>query len=324
VRVEAELTVVDADGYGRFVTAHLRHGRPGPSVGEEIAEAVAAAARADIAVVVVGTNEEVESEGWDRVGLELPGRQVELVRRVVAANPRTVVVVNAGAPVPLPWADEVPALLWAWLPGQEAGHALADVLLGRTEPTGRLPCTLPAHAGDVPVPHARPVDGVVDYAEGRDIGHRAWDRAGRTPAFPFGHGLGWTSWAYESVTAEAARRAPGEALRLTVRLRNTGPRAGRETVQVYLEAPPEVADRPVRTLAGFAGAEVPAGATADVPVVVPARAFRVWDPETGRWRTPPGRYRLRVGRSSRDLRLTTEVLVTGDGPGVGDRAAAPR
>ncbi len=327
MRVEAELTVVDAGGYGRFVTAHLRHRRPGPSVEEEIAEAVAAAARADAAVVVVGTNEEVESEGWDRTDLELPGRQVELVRRVVAANPRTVVVVNAGAPAPLPWATEVPALLWAWLPGQEAGHALADVLFGRAEPTGRLPCTLPARAEDVPVPHARPVDGVVDYAEGLHLGHRAWDRDGLTPAFPFGHGLGWTNWAYESVTAEAPRRTPDEALRLTVRLTNAGARAGRETVQVYLEAPPGGPDRPVRALAGFAGAQVPAGGSADVPVVVPARAFRVWDPEAGRWRTPPGRYRLRVGRSSRDLRLTTEVLITDPEPGTegaDGRAAAPR
>src|SRR5690606_7435231 len=154
-----DLTVVDADGYGRFVTAHLRLRPPGPSPQEEIAEAVTAARRADVAVVVVGTNEEVESEGWDRNGLELPAPADELVRRVVAANPRTVVVVNAGAPVLLPWADEVPALLWAWLPGQEAGHALADVLLGRVEPAGRLPWTLPARAEDVPVPDALPVDG---------------------------------------------------------------------------------------------------------------------------------------------------------------------
>ncbi|RBM23289.1 beta-glucosidase [Streptomyces sp. PT12] len=310
VRLEFDLTVVDAEGYGRLITLHLRHRPPGPSVADEIADAVAEAARADVAVVVIGTNEEVESEGWDRTSLDLPGHQVDLVTRVAAANPRTVVVVNAGAPVVLPWTeDEVPTLLWAWLPGQEAGHALADVLLGRAEPAGRLPCTLPARADDVPVPHARPVDGVVTYAEGLDIGHRGWDRAGLTPAFPFGHGLGWTTWRYDSVAAAAGHPAAGDDLRLTVRIANTGPREGREVVQVYVESPDEGPERPVLTFAGFAGARVPAGESAPVTVTVPGQAFRVWDPDAAAWRTPRGRYRLHIGRSSRDLRLVTDVEV---------------
>ncbi|POX47667.1 glycoside hydrolase family 3 protein [Streptomyces sp. Ru72] len=314
-----ELTVVDAGGYGRFVTAQVRHAPPGPTPYEEIAEAVAAAQVADVAVVVVGTNEEVESEGWDRTGLDLPGHQNDLVRKVIAANPRTIVVVNAGAPVLLPWADEAPALLWAWLPGQEAGHALADVLLGRREPSGRLPWTLPARAEDVPVPDARPRDGIVDYAEGVHVGHRAWDRAGLVPAFPFGHGLGWTRWSYESVSlsptpvsATAPCPAGGDGLNLTVALTNTGPRAGCEVVQVYLEPPQDAADRPVRLLAGFATVQAAPGARITAEVHVPARAFQIWDGEAGAWRTPPGRYRLHVGRSSRDPHLTAEVTV-GDG-----------
>ncbi|WP_049575962.1 beta-glucosidase family protein [Streptomyces sp. SBT349] len=310
VRLEIDLTVVDAEGYGHLVTAHVRHLPPGTTPAEEIADAVAAARAADVAVVVVGTNEEVESEGWDREGLALPGHQEELVRRVAEANPRTVVVVNAGAPVLLPWTEaEVPALLWAWLPGQEAGHALADVLLGRAEPAGRLPCTLPARAEDVPVSHARPVAGVVSYAEGLDVGHRGWDRAGRTPAFPFGHGLGWTSWRYDSVAAAAGHLAAGDDLLLTVRLANTGPRAGREVVQVYVEAPQDGPERPLLTFAGFAGARVPAGESATVTVTVPGQAFRVWDPVAAAWRTPRGRYRVHIGRSSRDLRLTSDVEV---------------
>ncbi|GAA2429719.1 beta-glucosidase family protein [Streptomyces macrosporus] len=311
VEVTVDLTVVDADGYGRFVTAHLRLRPPGPSPEEEIAEAVDAARRADVAVVVVGTNEEVESEGWDRTGLELPAPQDELVRRVVAANPRTVVVVNAGAPVLLPWAQEVPALLWAWLPGQEAGHALADLLLGRAEPAGRLPWTLPARAEDVPVPNAVLVDGTVAYSEGVHIGHRAWDRDGLTPAFPFGHGLGWTTWAYESADAAPAGPDGSDGFRVTVELANTGPREGRETVQVYLEAPPDGPERPPRTLAGFTTVRVAAGARARAHVDVPARVFGVRDPDRGRRWTPPGRYRLRVGRSSRDLRLSVDVEIAG-------------
>ncbi|MER5884544.1 glycoside hydrolase family 3 C-terminal domain-containing protein [Streptomyces sp. NPDC001941] len=306
--VEADLEVVDAEGYGRFVSAHLRHRPPGPTVQDEIARAVRAAAEADVAVVVVGTNEEVESEGWDRTDLSLPGHQDALVRAVAAANPRTVVVVNAGAPVLLPWADEVPAVLWAWLPGQEAGHALADVLFGRTEPSGRLPWTLPAREEDVPVPHARPVAGVVDYREGPHVGYRAWDRAGREPAFAFGHGLGWTRWHYEEAALE---RGPGEAwCTLTVRLTNTGPRTGHEVVQVYLTPPQDPSlERPVRLLAGFAMVRARAGETVTATVAVPRRAAEVWDTGAGCWRLPPGRYLLRVGRSSRDARLTRTLDV---------------
>ncbi|MEU3979201.1 glycoside hydrolase family 3 C-terminal domain-containing protein [Streptomyces sp. NPDC026672] len=313
LRIDAR--VVDAAGYGRFVTAQLRHRPPGPTVEEEIAEAAAVAAAAEVAVVVVGTDEEVESEGWDRPDLELTEQQHLLVRAVAAANPRTVVVVNAGAPVLLPWAEEVPALVWAWLPGQEAGHALADVLLGRVEATGRLPWTLPARAEDVPVPHAIPVDGVVDYTEGRYIGHRAYDRTGTAPAFPFGHGLGWTTWSYDgaraeeiSVPAEQHSPAGGDGPTLTVSLTNTGTRPGREVVQVYLEAPDAREDRPVRVLAGFAAVEADAGRSVTVSLTLPLRAFQDWDVATGTWRTRTGRQRLRLGRSSRDLRLTVDVV----------------
>lgn len=320
VRITADLTVVDAAGYGRFISAHLRHRKPGPSAADEIAEAVRAAERAEVAVVVVGTNEEVESEGWDRTGLRLPGYQDELVRAVVAANPRTVVVVNAGAPVLLPWAEEVPTLLWGWLPGQEAGHALADVLTGRTEPAGRLPWTLPARAKDVPVPHARPAHGVVEYHEGLHIGYRAWDRAGLRPAYPFGHGLGWSTWSYESLIIHQApvsgelsgpATGAGDGLNLTVEVVNTGSRRAREVVQVYLEPPAdEEWDRPVRSLAGFAVVEAAPGERTAAQVYVRQRALQVWDPQGGQWRTPPGRYRLHAGRSSRDLCRTAEIVIS--------------
>ena len=168
---------------------------------EELDRAVAAAAAADVAVVVVGTTEEVESEGFDRESLALPGRQDELVRRVVAANPRTVVVVNAGAPVLLPWADEVPAVLLTWFPGQEFGHALADVLLGDAEPGGRLPTTWPATTDGLP--STQPVDGTLTYDEGIFVGYRAYERDGRTPLYPFGHGLGYTSWEYLELACDA-------------------------------------------------------------------------------------------------------------------------
>ena len=158
-----------------------------PPFGDEEAElerAVRIAAEADIAIVVVGTTEEVESEGFDRTTLALPGRQDELVSRVAAANPRTVVVVNAGSPVEMPWADDVAAVLLTWFPGQEAGHALADVLLGDNEPGGRLPTTWPVRAEDCPVLSTTPVDGAVAYDEGIFIGYRAWDRSKSSHASP--------------------------------------------------------------------------------------------------------------------------------------------
>jgi beta-glucosidase len=175
---------------------------------EELAHAVEAARQADAAVVVVGTDERVETEGRDRVSLALPGRQDELVRAVTAANSRTVVVVNAGAPVLLPWRDEVAAVLVAWFPGQEFGNALADILFGEAEPGGRLPTTWPAREEDVPVLSIRPVDGQLHYAEGLHVGYRAWLRGGRPPAYPFGHGLGYTTWRYEPST-RPRRHLPG-------------------------------------------------------------------------------------------------------------------
>ena len=209
-----------------------------------MAEAVRAAARARAAVVVVGSAGAAESEGFDRETLALPGRQDELVARVAEVNPRTVVVVNAGMPVLMPWAGDVAAVVYAWLPGQAMGDALADVLLGRAEPGGRLPVTLPARESDCPVLHAVPRDGRIDYAEGLLIGYRGYDAAGITPMFAFGHGLGYTQWAYESASLAGTGPAPGGDVRIRVAVRNTGPRPGREIVQAYVASPVAGAGRP--------------------------------------------------------------------------------
>jgi beta-glucosidase len=273
----------------------------------EFDQAVALAADSDIAVVVVGTTEEVESEGFDRTSLSLPGRQDELVARVAAVNPRTVVVVNAGAPVLLPWADDVAAVLLAWFPGQEFGDALADVLLGRVEPGGRLPTTWPL--SDVGHPSVTPVDGTLQYDEGLFIGYRAYDRDGHTPRFPFGHGLGYTAWAYEEVSALATVEV-GEDVTARVLVSNTGSRVGRHVVQVYASRSDSAVERPVRWLAGFAPVELGPGETAAVDVVVAARAFEHWDTAAKQWTSEPGTFRLDIGRSSRDLLLSTEITLS--------------
>ncbi len=277
---------------------------------ELLAEAEQAARRADAAVVVVGSPPMTESEGFDRSTLALPGRQDELVRRVAAVNGRTVVVLNAGMPMLAPWADQVAAVLYAWLPGQAMGEALADVLLGRAEPGGRLPVTLPAAEADCPVLHAVPQDGLLAYDEGLLMGYRGYDASLARPQFPFGHGLGYTTWAYESLRVAKAELAPGDDLALVVTVRNTGSRAGREVVQAYLAAPPGEGDgaaRPPRELAAFASVSAQPGGAAEVVLQVPARAFARWDSGTGGWAWPPGRFTLHVGRSSRDLQLSAEV-----------------
>ncbi|HEV2892714.1 MAG TPA: glycoside hydrolase family 3 C-terminal domain-containing protein, partial [Actinomycetota bacterium] len=233
---EVDLSVVHHLEDGAAASVTLAVEEPSPPAAEELADAVALAAGADVAVVVVGTTAEIESEGYDRASLALPGRQDELVRAVAAANPRTVVVVNAGSPVELPWRDQVPAILLSWFPGQEFGHALADVLLGRAEPGGRLPTTWPARQADVPVLDTRPVAGRLEYREGLHVGYRAWARARTGPAFPFGHGLGYTTWAYQGLEAPAAAD-PGTEVVARARLANSGPRPGREVVQAYLARP---------------------------------------------------------------------------------------
>ena len=278
---------------------------PAPDGDTLLREAVAAARTADVALVVVGSAPATESEGFDRPGLALPGDQDELVRQVAAVNDRTIVVVNAGMPVLMPWADQVAAIGFCWLPGQAMGDALADVLLGHAEPGGRLPVTIPAAEADCPVLHPVPDQGRLDYTEGLLIGYRGYDRAGTTPRFAFGHGLGYTTWEYESAVANP--EAAGPDLELTVVIRNTGTRAGREVVQAYVEPVSGEAGRPVRTLAGFAAATAEPGEAAVVRLTVPARAFARYDETAGAWVWPPGEFAVRIGRSSADLRLSVGV-----------------
>ena len=273
-----------------------------------LAEAVQAAAAASAAVVVVGSAETTESEGFDRDTLQLPGRQDELVERVAAVNPRTVVVVNSGMPVLMPWASQVAAVLYVWLPGQAMGDALADVLLGRSEPGGRLPVTMPAREEDCPVLRAVPEDNRLGYDEGLLIGYRGYDAAGTTPLFAFGHGLGYTSWAYESLTADRAGLTAGADLNIEVTVRNTGHRPGREVVQAYVAGPALGPGRPVRVLAAFGTVSAAPGEAATVILTLPARVFAQYDEHAARWDWPPGKFTIAAGRSSRDLRLTTAVI----------------
>lgn len=261
---------------------------------DELNRAVAAARAADVAVVVVGTTEVIESEGYDRPSLALPDGHDDLVRAVAAVNPNTVVVVNAGAPVLMPWFDEVSAVLLSWFPGQEFGNALADVLLGAREPGGRMTTTWPRRQEDVPVSRVEPTDGALEYAERGDIGYRAWTRPGHPePLLTFGSGLGYTTW---SVSPAGAEVLPEGGARVTARVANTGDRAGKQVVQAYLSrAAPSAVERPERWLAGFAVVRAEPGSVVEVVIDVEPRAFAHWSVEEHAWCVEPGAYAVRLG-----------------------------
>jgi beta-glucosidase len=263
--------------------------RPAPKPDDAVLRSVAdAAADAERAVVVVGLTQEQEMEAKDKTTLALPGRQDDLVRAVAAAAHSTIVVVNAATPVLMPWLDDVDAVLWAGLPGQEGGHSVADVLLGRREATGRLVTTFPAADGEGPAWSPVPVDGVLEYREGLRVGYRGWTE--QTPLFWFGHGHGWTTWDYLSATPDGPDA-------LTVTIENTGTRTSREVIQVYLDP---TDDDPVR-LAGWALAEAVApGERRTVQVHLDPRALRRWTPDG--WHPIHGGT-LRVARGLGDVRI---------------------
>ncbi|MFJ2156550.1 beta-glucosidase H [Streptomyces sp. NPDC087856] len=301
--VEVSLTYVVSFAENRdlkVVGFTLVHQEPQRDPDELIAEAVELARAADTAVVVVATTERVESEGYDRTDLRLPGRQDDLVHAVAAANPNTVVIVNAGSPVELPWRDEVAAVLLGWFPGQEGGAALADVLTGAHEPGGRLPTTW-GSLTDAPVTQVTPENGELPYTEGVFIGYRAWEKAGRTPSYPFGHGLGYTDWSYDAVEADGTS--------VTVRITNSGARHGREVVQVYLAPVETDPERPARWLAGFAGVEAGPGESVDVVLELPRRSFEMWDETANAWAFVKGSYEIQAGRSITDRRVATTINV---------------
>lgn len=275
-----------------FANLTLGADRPRRDPDTELAAAVELARTADVAVVVVGTTEQVESEGYDRETLALPEPQDRLVRAVAAANPRTVVVVNAGAPVLLPWRDEVGALLLSWFGGQEMGAALADVLTGEREPGGRLPTTWPASEDGVLT--TTPTGGGLAYTEGVRLGYRT----GAVGAYPFGHGVGYTTWEYLSLDAVPDGFA--------VRVRNTGSREGKEVVQVYASRVDSTVDRPVRWLIGFATVTAQPGDEVTATVAVAPRAWQHWD---SGWRTEAGTFTVAAGGSSAHLPLHAEFTL---------------
>jgi len=273
-------------------------------------EAVAAASAAEVAVVFAGLPARLESEGYDREDIELPADQLALVEAVVAANPRTVVVLSNGGVVRLPFAETVPAIVEGWLLGQAGGSATADVLFGAVNPSGKLTETVPLRLEDTPAFLNFPgEEGHVRYGEGIFVGYRWYDARRLEVAYPFGHGLSYTTFAYGDASASVT---PEGELRVSLTVTNTGGRAGREVVQVYTSLPGSGVQRAPRELKAFASVELAPGESREVTATVRRADLAYWHVRAERWVVEGGDYVVEVGASSRDVRTTATVSVDGD------------
>ncbi|MBC8195243.1 MAG: glycoside hydrolase family 3 protein [Acidimicrobiia bacterium] len=335
--------VVEYSSEGAFMFRGAQVGLRPPDDGDLIDRAVAVAASSDAVVLVVGTNDDWETEGRDRGSMDLPGDQPELIRRVVAANPRTVVVVNAGSVVTMDWIDGTGAVLQTWFGGQEMAAALVDVLFGEVEPGGRLPTTVPRRMEDTPAFTNYPGEnGEVRYGEGVFVGYRWYDVRDIEPCFPFGHGLGYgeIDWGDTAVSAvpTIGELAGGAEVVVTVELTNIGDRVATEVVQCYVSESEPALARPPRELRGFAKVELLPGESSVAEIRLGHRAFAYYDPgdptwsdrsarlpvaaggggagpghrpEPG-WYADPGSYEILMGASSRDIRDVLAVYLDDD------------
>jgi beta-glucosidase len=295
------------------VTYALGVGMEGEDPAQDTAEARAkalkdaaeSAAKADVAIVVVGRYNKLESEGFDVKTMDLPAGQDELIAAVEKANPHTVVVLNTGDPVTMTkWVDATRALLDMWYGGQEGGHALAAVLFGDANPSGKLVVTLPKKFEDSPAASNYPGKNLeVNYAEGLYVGYRYFDTKNVEPQFPFGFGLSYTTFAYSDLKVAPDKGNGQGAFRVSIKVRNTGKRAGAEVVELYIHDGHAKIDRPVHELKAFERVELNPGETKTVTLPLDRAALSYWNPATKAWQADPGTFEVQVGASSRDIRL---------------------
>lgn len=278
-----------------------------------LAGAVEAARGADVVLAFVGLPEAYESEGSDRPNLRLPPSHDALVEALAEVSPRVVVVLANGAPVEMPWADRVPAIVEGYLGGQAGGSAMARVLCGAAEPGGRLPETFPRRWADSPL-HALPLGPrLAEYRESIYVGYRYYESAGVEVLFPFGHGLAYTTFVYSDLTVSESKVSAGEGLTVTVTVTNSGRRAGWEVVQVYVRDLESTTFRPEQELRGFAKVWLGPGESERIEVSLGWRAFARWDVVRHGWAVEAGQFEIRVGASSRDIRARAIVEVVADG-----------
>lgn len=276
------------------------------------AEAIELAKQSDIAVIFAGLPNVFESEGYDRDHMRMPKCQDELIRAIRAVQPNVVVVLHNGSPVEMPWADDVPAILEAYLGGEAVGGAVNDVLFGKVNPSGKLAETFPTHLEQNPSHLNFPGETLtVEYREGVFVGYRYYDTKKLTPRFPFGHGLSYTSFRYENARIESFDADSANVI-VAVDVINTGNRAGKETVQLYVAPKVPVKMRPAQELKEFAKIALEAGETKTVRFTLARRDFAYWESEIHDWYVEKGTYELRFAASSRDIRVALEVQLSGD------------
>lgn len=274
------------------------------------AEAARVASEAEVAVLFAGLPKRYESEGFDRKHLRMPANQVALIDAVAAAQPNLVVVLSNGAPVEMPWLGSAKAVLEAYLGGQALGGAVADLLFGDENPSGRLAETFPVRLSDNPSYLFFPGEGDrVEYREGIFVGYRYYDKKNIEPLFPFGHGLSYTTFGYSELTVDKKTLSDTEVLRVSVRVANTGSRAGKEVVQLYVRDPESSVIRPDKELKGFDKVALAPGESRVVTFELDKRSFSYYDPEAREWTVETGDFELLIGRSSRDIVLSETVTV---------------
>ena len=272
---------------------------------DALERAAALAAASDVALVFAGLSGEWESEGFDRPDLELVGQQRALIEKVAAANKHTVVILNTGSPIAMPWLDQVAAVVQAWYPGQECGHAIADVLFGDVNPSGKLPQTFPLRLEDTPAYINYPGEnGQVHYGESIFVGYRYYEEKKITPLFPFGFGLSYTRFTYDSLSLSAQAIGTTDTLQVSVRVTNSGSRAGQEVVQLYVRDKVSSVRRPDKELKAFAKVRLAAGESQTVTLSITPDALAYYDTLKHAWVAEPGEFEVLVGSSSRDIRLT--------------------
>lgn len=277
-------------------------------------EAAAKAAEADKAVIFAGLPDSFESEGYDRQHMKLPDCQNRLIKEILRVQPNTVIVLHNGSPVEMPWLSEVKGVLEAYLGGQAGGSAVANILFGKANPSGKLAETLPIKLADNPA-HLNFGDGVKTfYQEGIYVGYRYYDAKEMEVAFPFGHGLSYTTFAYGNLTTDKAEMNGSDTLTVSVDVTNTGHLAGKETVQLYVRDLTGACRRPDKELKGFEKVTLEPGETKTVSITLDKRSFAWYNTELKDWYAANGTYELLVGASSRDIRLTSQIQMTGSRP----------
>ena len=291
--------------------ALLRLGWQPPLPADALERAAATAATADAVLVFVGLSSEWESEGFDRPSMDLPGEQNALVERVAAANPRTVVVLNTGSPVSMPWLEKVAAVVQAWYPGQECGNAIADVLFGDVSPSGKLPLTFPARLEDNPAYINYPGEnGKVFYGEDLFVGYRYYEKKKIAPLFPFGSGLSYTTFGYGPLSLSAMEIGPDETVQVSVEITNTGARAGKEVVQLYVRDVQSGLHRPEKELKGFTKVQLEPGERKTVTLSLTDEALAYYDDASHEWVAEAGTFEVLVGSSSQDIRAKGTFVLT--------------